>query len=167
MLRDLMPDRLARLTGSRRGAVSHIKLTIQRDRVRMRVRPSQRVGPPFPRLRPEDALSGDLVDHGPPGVPQALRVQYRLPGIAISPHRLGFVARGEDGTVWCLVSLLPSDVQFFERYPEGQERKNRAGQRVVRRGWGLAVADVLEGTGPGTFQVLRDDRPARTRSMRQ
>ena len=162
ILRDLLPDRLARMTGSSRSAKHHLRRTLRYDRVRKRVRPSERVGPPFGRVSPEDALSGDLVEHGPRGAPQALRVQYRLPGIAISPYRLGFVARGEDQTVWCLVSLLPSDLRFFELYPEGEECSNPAGQRVVRRGWGLAVADVLEGSGPGTYQVLSQS-PANTR----
>ena len=93
MFRDVLPDRLARWTGSRRSAVHHLRRTIQRGRVRKRVRPSERVGPPFGRVTPEDALSGELVEHGPRGAPQALRVQYRLPGAG---YRLAFVARGED-----------------------------------------------------------------------
>jgi len=163
MFRDVLPDRLARWTGSRRSAVHHLRRTIQRDRVRKRVRPSERVGPPFGRVTPEDALSGELVEHGPRGAPQALRVQYRLPGAG---YRLAFVARGEDGTVWLLATLLPTD-PHLATYPEGEEVRNEYGQRCVRRGWGLAVADPCEGTAEGTYQVLKEARPARSQSTDQ
>lgn len=158
MLRDLMPDRLARLTGSSRSAKQHLRRTLRYDRVRKRVRPSERVGPPFGRVTPQDAISGELVEHGPRGAPQALRVQYRLPGAG---YRLAFVARGEDGTVWLLATLLPTD-PHLATFPEGEEVRNQHGQRCVRRGWGLAVADPCEGTAEGTYQVLSQS-PASTR----
>ena len=89
-----------------------------------------------------------------------MRVQYRLPGAG---YRLAFVARAEDGTAWLLCSLLPTDPHLMT-FPEGEEVRNEHGQRCVRRGWGLAVADPCEGTAEGTYQVLRDARPARTQS---
>ena len=159
MFRELMPDRLARWTGSSRAAKRHLRRTLRYDRARKRVRPSERVGPPFGRVAPEDALSGELVEHGPRGTPQAMRVQYRLSGAG---YRLGFIARAEDGTAWLLCSLLPTD-PHLATYPEGEEVRNEYGQRCVRRGWGLAVADPCEGTAEGTYQVLRDARPASTR----
>ena len=159
MFRELMPDRLARWTGSSRAAKRHLRRTLRYDRARKRVRPSERVGPPFGRVAPEDALSGELVEHGPRGTPQAMRVQYRLSGAG---YRLAFIARAEDGTAWLLCSLLPTD-PHLATYPEGEEVRNEYGQRCVRRGWGLAVADPCEGTAEGTYQVLRDARPASTR----
>ena len=159
MFRELMPDRLARWTGSSRAAKRHLRRTLRYDRARKRVRPSERVGPPFGRVAPEDALSGELVEHGPRGTPQAMRVQYRLSGAG---YRLAFIARAEDGTAWLLCSLLPTD-PHLATYPEGEEVRNEHGQRCVRRGWGLAVADPCEGTAEGTYQVLRDARPASTR----
>jgi len=159
MFRELMPDRLARWTGSSRSAKRHLRRTLRYDRARKRVRPSERVGPPFGRVAPEDALSGELVEHGPRGAPQALRVQYRLPGAG---YRLAFVARAEDGTVWLLATLLPTDPHLVT-YPEGEEIRCEHGRRCVRRGWGLAIADPSEGTAEGTYQVLTESRPANTR----
>ena len=153
MLREM--DRLARLTDSRRSAVGHLRRTIQRDRVRKRIRPEQRVSPPFPRFAEGEGISGDVVEHGPrdPRNPQALRCQYRLPGVAISPMRLAFVARAEDGEVWCLISLLPCDLDYFERYPEGIEQKTRTG-RAIRRGFGLAISGARQGTEPGMWRPI-------------
>ena len=157
-MRDFLPDRLARLTGSRRSAVKHLRRTIQRDRVRKRVRPEQRVSAPFSRSASGEGISGDVVEHGPRSPdsarnPQALRCQYRLPGVAISPMRIAFVARAESGEVWCLISLLPCDLDYFERYPEGVEQKTRTG-RAVRRGFGLAISGARQGTEPGMWRPI-------------
>ena len=88
-----------------------------------------------------------------------VRVQYRLPGAG---YRLAFVARAEDGTVWLLATLLPTDPHLVT-YPEGEEVRCEHGRRCVRRGWGLAIADPSEGTAEGTYQVLTESRPASTR----
>ena len=159
MFREMMPDRLARWTGSSRSAKHHLRRTLRYDRARKRVSKSARVGPPFGRVTPDDALSGELVEHGPRGAPQALRVQYRLPGAG---YRLAFVARAEDGTVWLLATLLPTDPHLVT-YPEGEEVRCEHGRRCVRRGWGLAIADPSEGTAEGTYQVLTESHPASTR----
>ena len=137
----------AALGGSRRQAAKRLHRTVGRDRAIKRVRPTP---PPAPPKSPP--ITGEVVTEGPAQEPHAMRVSYRLPEAG---HRLGFVARGADGVVWCLVALLPDDTRYFDRYPDGEEHRNPLGQRTVRRGFGLAVADVLQGTAEGTFQPLQ------------
>ena len=151
-LRRFLPDRLAALGGSRRQAARRLHRTVGRDRAIKRVRPSPSSPPPAPAPPKSAPITGEVVTEGPAQEPQALRVSYRLPDAG---HRLGFVARGADGVVWCMVALLPGDVRYFDRYPDGEEHRNPLGQRTVRRGFGLAVADVLQGTAEGTFQPLQ------------
>ena len=79
---------------------------------------------------------------------QAVSALYRVPGCGVV--RQAFVARTQDGVVWCSVLLLPGDDAL--KLPEDVERENPLGQTVIRRGSWLAVRGAVQGTKPGQYQ---------------
>ncbi len=82
-----------------------------------------------------------------------MAVIYHLKGAPgqVAGDRDACITRGPDGVPWCAVCLLPTDRVYLSTYREG-EMYGEPGSRIQRRGFGLVMENVTEGTEPGTWR---------------
>lgn len=160
-MRRLLPRRVARRLGSAHRAKSSLMATVRRGKREQRLwddfkrRQAELAAKP-PPIEPEvvdgSAYRASTPDEPPQQTVDAQEVIYFLPAGDEVEVRRAVVSWDGDGTLWCLIALMPWDHQWLSAIPNDEEVVNSMGQRTIRRGWGLAIADVKQGTAPGTYQ---------------